>query len=287
MMRCYGEPSFTQVELSPAPEDASEDAELFTGQPELLSSAQELYARLCKRGGGNVKKCDVIDAQGGDFQLFEKADGDGDEELSRGEWLGYVKDMHRKKGDKKGNKWLKNVLHTMNQNLNALEALREVDAEHTGLHAGLAPGTSADKAPAVDNPTSVAADASPPLSTDPSTPVPADASPPLSTDPSARCPAAEASSTSGCSVRKARWAKVKARIQPAAVVPCAGTTAACLWATAASYDAAAAQSELEEDQQDLEEERADVKVPGPQGGVCIEAPRQEMESGSKNNDSRH
>ena len=59
----------------------------------------------------------LVLAQGADFKLFEKMDIRKDGAVEASEWHEYLEKKFKEKGEAKGIKWLKTLLHSLGQNL--------------------------------------------------------------------------------------------------------------------------------------------------------------------------
>ena len=111
--------------------DAVEDGSILGA--ELEKAARATYGLLdeCTEGSNEVSRNDIVHAHGGDFKLFDRSDADANGEVTEAEWMKALEEEFRKKGAKKkdkGEKWLKTLLHTLNEHLVASRATEPAPA---------------------------------------------------------------------------------------------------------------------------------------------------------------
>ena len=76
---------------------------------------EEVY-QLVAGEDGIISKEELIDAQGGDYRLFQHMDADNGGSVSKLEWLIFMRGTHAQKSltsIKKGDKWLDHLMFTL------------------------------------------------------------------------------------------------------------------------------------------------------------------------------
>ena len=79
--------------------------------------ANLLYDRISGYSeNDNMTKADLVAAHHGDFKIFSQIDADNDDVVTIEEWMAWLHATHTEKRKKKrgsGDKWLTNLLHTL------------------------------------------------------------------------------------------------------------------------------------------------------------------------------
>jgi len=87
---------------------------------ECVDKVFKLLADMSVQPGETLEvfqKAELLEAQDGDFRVFEKMDSDSDGSVTLEEWRSFITKTMKEKGEKKGPRWRKNLLHTLESNM--------------------------------------------------------------------------------------------------------------------------------------------------------------------------